>query len=157
MSSQMLQLRINIEGHSPKNEHIQGARPREAEIMDAPSKFEDPMEIERHEVTHIPPMPWCFACRLGKGRDASHFRSPAVREAAQIQVNFCFFREDAAAYDVATDPVPNLPSRQSWTGSWRRSRRQVGRLEFDQRKRLARYSSQSFGAVGSMQSLVQRQ
>ena len=62
----------------------------EAEILDAPRKPEDPMELERHEVTHIPPMPWCLACRLGKGRDASHFRSPAVREAAQIQVDFCF-------------------------------------------------------------------
>ena len=58
-----------------KNELIQGARPHEAEILDAPSKPKDPMEIERHEVTHIPPMPWCLACRLGKGRDASHFRS----------------------------------------------------------------------------------
>ena len=64
----------------------------EAEIMDAPRKPEDPMEIERHEVTRIPPMPWCLACRLGKGRDASHFRIPAVQEAAQIQVDFCFLR-----------------------------------------------------------------
>ena len=68
-----------------KKELIQGARPHEPEILDAPSKPEDPMEIERHEVTHIPPMPWCLACRLGKGRDASHFR--AVREAAQIQID----------------------------------------------------------------------
>ena len=67
------------------------------------------MEIERHEVTHIPPMPWCLVCRLGKGLDASHFRSPPMREAAQIQVDFCFLREDAAAYDVATDPVPENP------------------------------------------------
>ena len=42
-------------------------------------------------------------------RDASHFRSPAVREAAQIQIDFCFLREDAAAYDVTTDPVPENP------------------------------------------------
>ena len=69
------------------------------------------MEIERHEVTHIPPMPWCLACRLGNGRDASHFRSLAVREAAQIQIDFCFLREDAAAYDVA-EPVPENPGRQ---------------------------------------------
>ena len=94
-----------------KNELIQGARPHEAEILDAPSKPEDPMEIERHEVTHIPPMPWCLACRLGKGRDASHFRSPAVREAAQIQIDFCFLRDDAAAYDVA-EPVPENPGRR---------------------------------------------
>ena len=194
-----------------KNELIQGARPHEAEILDAPSKPEDPMEIERHEVTHIPPMPWCLACRLGKGRDASHFLSPAVREAAQIQVDFCFFREDAAACDVATDLVPetswatilcavdvatqnplaialpgknaelkysfgqlisfikrlgytelvirsdgNLPSRELWTGSWRTSRRQVCRLEFDQRKLLATARS-PWGAVGSMQSLLQKQ
>ena len=92
-----------------KNELIQGARPHEAEISDAPSKPEDPMEIERHEVTHIPPLPWCLACRLGKGRDASHFHSPAVREAGQIQVDFCFLREDAAACDVAIDPVPENP------------------------------------------------
>ena len=72
----------------------------EAEILDAPSKPEDPMEIERHEVTQKTPMPWCLACRLGKGRDASHFRSSAVREAAQIQVDFCFLSEDAAAYDA---------------------------------------------------------
>ena len=91
-----------------KNELIQGARPHEAEILDAPSKPEDPMEIERHEVTRIPPMPWCLACRLGKGRDASHFRSPAEREAAQIQIDFCFLRDDAAAYDVA-EPVPENP------------------------------------------------
>ena len=91
-----------------KNEVIQGARPHEAEILDAPSKPEDPMEIERHEVTHIPPMPLCLACRLGKGRDASQFRSPAVREAAQIQIDFCFLRDDAAAYDVA-EPVPENP------------------------------------------------
>ena len=89
-----------------KNELIQGARPHEAEIRDAPSKPEDPVEIGRHEVTHIPPMLWCLACRLGKGRDASHFRSPAVRETAQIQVDFCFLREDAPACDVATDPMP---------------------------------------------------
>ena len=91
-----------------KNELIQGARLHEAETWDAPSKPEDPMEIERHEVTHIPPIPWCLACRLGKGRDASHFRSRAVREAAQIQIGFCFLREDAAAYDVAA-PVPENP------------------------------------------------
>ena len=91
-----------------KNELIQGARPHEAEILDAPSKPEDPMEIERHEVTHIPPMPWCLACRLGKGRDASHFRSPGVPEAAQIQIDFCFLRDDAAAYDVA-EPAPENP------------------------------------------------
>ena len=91
-----------------KKELIQGARPHEPEILDAPSKPEDPMEIERHEVTRIPPMPWCLACRLGKGRDASHFRSPAVREAAQIQIDFCFLRDDAAAYDVA-EPVPENP------------------------------------------------
>ena len=59
-----------------QNELIQGARPHEAEILDAPSKPEDPMVIERHDVTHIPPMPWCLACRLGKGR-----------EAAQIQID----------------------------------------------------------------------
>ena len=58
--------------------------------MDAPRKPEDPTEIGRHEVTHIPPMPWCLACRQGKVRDASHFRSPAVHDAAQIQVVFCF-------------------------------------------------------------------
>ena len=162
------------------------------------------------EVTHIPPMPWCLACRLGNGRDASHFRSPAVREAAQIQIDFCFLRDDAAAYDVA-EPVPenpwatilcavdvatqnplaialpgkmlslsmrlgsssvsskgsgtqnwssramgSLPLRQLWTGLWRRSRRQVCRHEFDQRKHLA--TALSFlGAVGSMQSLLQKQ
>ena len=65
-----------------KNELIQGARPHEADILDAPSKPEDPMEIERHEATHIPPMPRCLACRLGKGRDASHFRSPAVQRSS---------------------------------------------------------------------------
>ena len=53
-------------------------------------------------------MPWCLACRLGKGRDAFHFRSPAVREAAQIQIDFCFLRDDAAAYDVA-EPVAENP------------------------------------------------
>ena len=42
----------------------------------------------------------CLACRLGKGRDASHFRSPAFREAAQIH-----------AYDVA-EPVPETPGRR---------------------------------------------
>ena len=50
-----------------KNELIQGARPHEAEIPDAPSKPEDPMEIERHEVTHIPPMPWCLRVSFGQG------------------------------------------------------------------------------------------
>ena len=67
-----------------KEEFLQGARPREAEILDAPSKPEDRVEIERHEVTHIPPMPWCLALRFGKGRD-----------------------EDAASYDIdATVPDP---------------------------------------------------
>ena len=83
-----------------KNELVHGARPQEAEILDAPSKLEDPVEIERHEVTHIPPVPWCLACRF--------FRSPTVREAAQIQIDFCLLREDAAAYDVA-EPVPENP------------------------------------------------
>ena len=161
-----------------KNELIQGAKPHEGEILDGPSKPEDPMDIERHDVTHIPPMPWCLACRLGKGRDASHFRSPAVREAAQIEIDSCFLHDDAAAYDVA-EPVPetwatilcavdvetqtpwqlrlvsssvsskdsgtlnwssgatvNLPFLQLWTGLWRKSRRQVCRHEFDQRKHL---------------------
>ena len=59
-----------------KNELIQGARPHEAEILDAPSKPEDPMDVERHDVTHIPPMPWCLACRLGKGRDARSSSDP---------------------------------------------------------------------------------
>ena len=86
----------------------EGSSVHEAEILDAPRKPEDPMEIERHEVTHIPPMPWCLACRMGKGRDASLFRSPAEREAAQIQVDFCFLREEAAAYD-ATESVPENP------------------------------------------------
>ena len=141
-------------------------------------------------------MPRCLACRLGKGRDASHFRSPAVREAAQIQIDFCFLREDVVAYDVA-EPVPGKPlgddsvcSRrgdtetpcqgkvlsssmrlgsssasskgsgtrnlvirsdgeafhywQLWTGSWRRSRRQVCRHEFDQKK-TPRYSFSVLG------------
>ena len=125
-------------------------------------------------------------------------------------IDFCFLREDAAAYDVA-EPVPenpwatilcavdvatqnplaialpgknaeleyaigqlsvsskgsgtrnwssgateSLPLRQLWTGSWRRSRRQVCRHEFDQKK-TPRYSSQSLGAVRSMQSLLQKQ
>ena len=78
-----------------KNELIHGARPHEAEILDVPSEPEDEMDIERHEVV--------------KGRDASHFCSPAVREAAQIQVDFCFLREGAAAFDVTTDPVPENP------------------------------------------------
>ena len=86
----------------------EGSSVHEAEILDAPRKPEDPMEIERHEVTHIPPMPWCLACRLGNGRDASHLRSLAVPEAAQIQVDFCFLREDVAAYD-ATESVPENP------------------------------------------------
>ena len=81
-TEQQLRERRWIEAH--ENELIQGARPHEAEILDAPSKPEDPMEIERHEVTHIPPMPWCLACRLGKGRDASHFRSPAVRKSTSV-------------------------------------------------------------------------
>ena len=32
-----------------------------------------------------------------------------MREAAQIQVDFYFLREDAADYDVANDPVPEDP------------------------------------------------
>ena len=60
------QLRERQWTEARKTEFIQGARPHEAEIVGAPSKPDDPMEIDRHEVTHIPPMPWCLACRLGK-------------------------------------------------------------------------------------------
>ena len=182
-----------------KNELIQGAKPHEAEILDGPSKPEDPMEIERHDVTHIPPMTWCLACRLGKGRDASHFRSPAVREAAQIQIDSCFLHDDAAAYDVA-EPVPENPwatilcavdvetqnplaiafgqlisfiKRLGYTELVIRSDGEpsisaiVDRLMAEIKKtgvqarvrpeKTPRYSSQSLAAVGSMQSLLQRQ
>ena len=191
-----------------KNELIQGARPHEAEILDAPSKPEDPMEIERHEV--IPPMPWCLACRLGKGRDASHFRNPAVQEAAQIQIDFCFLRDDAAVHDVA-EPVPENPwatilcavdvatqnplavalpgknaeleyaigqhisfikrlgytelvirsdGEPSITAILERLMAEIKKTGVQARVRpekTPRYSSQSLGAVGSMQSLLQKQ
>ena len=193
-----------------KKELIQGSRPHEPEILDAPSKPDDPLEIERHEVTHIPPMPWCLACRLGKGRDASHFQSPAVREAAQIQIDFCFLRDDAAAYEVA-EPVPEnlwatilcavdvatqnplaiaLPGKNAEleyvTGQLVSFIKRLGYTELVVRsdgepsitaivdrlmaeikktgvqarvrsEKTPRYSSQSLGAVGSMQSLLQKQ
>ena len=92
-----------------KNELIQGARPHEAEIPDAPSKPEDRWKLSVMKSRTFRQCHGAFACRLGKGRDASHFRSPAVREAAQIQIDICFFlRDDAAAYDVA-EPVPENP------------------------------------------------
>ena len=65
------QLRERQWTEARKNELSHGARLYEAEILDAPSKPEDPMEIERHKVAHILPMPWCLPCRLGNVRDAS--------------------------------------------------------------------------------------
>ena len=31
-----------------------------------------PEEVARHELTHLPAMPWCEACIRGRGRDAPH-------------------------------------------------------------------------------------
>ena len=71
MEAALQQLRERQWIEARKNELSHGARPHEAEILDAPSKPEDPMEIERREVAHMPPMPWCLACRFGNVRDAS--------------------------------------------------------------------------------------
>ena len=72
-------------------------------MLNAPSKPEDPMEIERHDRCR-------GASRVAWERveNASHFRSPAVREAAQIQIDFCFLREDEASCDV-DETVPENP------------------------------------------------
>ena len=42
-----------------KKAMIDGALPVAAELPVAPELPTDPAEIERHEATHIPPMPWC--------------------------------------------------------------------------------------------------
>ena len=63
------------------------------------------MEIARHEVTHIPPMPWCLASRLAKGRDSLSQCGKQLRSrstsVSSVKIH--------AAYDVATDPVPENP------------------------------------------------
>ena len=64
---------------------IQGARPHETEIWDAPSKPKDPMENERHEVTHInavvPRVP------LGQGSRSVSFSQVQQCEKQPIQVD----------------------------------------------------------------------
>ena len=81
-----------------KEEMIKGMLPVAPEMPDAPVAPEDPAEIERHEATHIPPAPLCLACRLGKGREAAHARAIVPREAAQVQIDFSFLKENAEPY-----------------------------------------------------------
>ena len=84
---------------------MEGARPAEANLPRAPARPMGPLEIERHEVTHLPPAPWCVACRLSKGNDAVH--PVAVKmEASRIQVDYCFMKEDGQPYE---ELIPENP------------------------------------------------
>ena len=47
-----------------------------AQLARAPEPPRKPShdEARRHELTHLPDAPWCEACVLGRGREASHRR-----------------------------------------------------------------------------------
>ena len=50
---------------------------------DQPSKE----EVEKHELLHDPPMPWCEICMQAKGRDECHRPSPA-RVVPVVQIDY---------------------------------------------------------------------
>ena len=88
-----------------KKQLMEGSRPAEANLPRTPAMPIDPVEIERHEVTHLPSAPWCVACRLSKGNDA--VRPSAVKkEASRIQVDYCFMKEDDQPYE---ELIPENP------------------------------------------------
>ena len=84
----------------PIDEEIDEEAEQEAEVQ---RPFRDPgmpsrNEILEHNLTHIPPRPWCPHCVRGKGKD-----SPSLRLTGQyaeslvprIRLDYCFLTESA--------------------------------------------------------------
>ena len=74
----------------------EGPQPVSADPLpaSAPARPGDPTaeERERHELTHMPPAPWCEACISGRGRDACHRPVPnrLGAELPVIQMDYLF-------------------------------------------------------------------
>ena len=69
----------------------EGAREPKEQKKNVPP--DDPREITRHNLTHLPYQPWCSACVKGKGRPDAHPRDDQNRtrsEHSTVSFDFCF-------------------------------------------------------------------
>jgi len=66
-----------------------GARTARAK---APPTAPTPAQVRQHELTHLPPMPWCRSCMSGKIKDDPHRRREEL-SIATLYLDYCFIPE----------------------------------------------------------------
>eukprot|EP00969_Alexandrium_andersonii_P233948 10329735-Alexandrium_andersonii.AAC.1 len=47
--------------------------------------------IDRHNISHCPPEPWCPYCAMGKARGERHLAIPLERKRGEIQAEYTFW------------------------------------------------------------------
>ena len=74
---------------------VQKGRRREAAIPISDPRDPTNTEKEVHELTHLPPQPWCEQCVRGRGTENPHKRGTFERAESTLLViafDFCFIK-----------------------------------------------------------------
>ena len=83
-----------------------GGRPREAAIPISDPRGPTITEKEVHELTHLPPQPWCEQCVRGRGTENPHKRVTFERAESILPViafDFCFIKTSGIVPRVTAD------------------------------------------------------
>ena len=88
-------------------EHEAGPEGRRREAAIPISDLREPSNTEReHELTHLPPQPWCEQCVKGRGTENPHKRVTFERAESTVTVialDFCFIKTSGIVPCVAAD------------------------------------------------------